>query len=168
MALSRFFPVQGIHLGPSGTYAALNVATLPLPGQLGAVTEDAGKVYRLVQFDNGTGNVAAAANGCAHWKTRASFIVTSDVTDAEAGGVNDVAGGFLMALTDQYYGAVQIGGLQSLTTDGGVVKGDLLVGDAADLTFDTIATAAELPVAVAWADDVSTTVSAYWLLGALL
>jgi hypothetical protein len=166
----RFFPMQTIHLGQKGTFATFNEETLPYGGQLGCVTESGGKVYRLVQFDNGTGNVASVAGNAARWKTRASFIVTMDITDAEAGGVNDVAGGFLGALTDQYYGFVQIGGKQSLLGDGSVAKGELVSGGtSSDGEFDTWATT-ELPVAVAWGDDTGspTMFDAYWLLGMML
>ncbi len=167
----RFFPIQTIHLGRAGTYASFNEPTLPIGGLLGAVVEDAGKVYRLVKFDNGTGNVASAAGGAAHWKTRASFIVTSDQTDHES-GVNGIAGGFLGVVTDLYYCFVQIGGLQAVITDGNATKGSCAVGTTTDLTFgnmaDGAANWASLPFGIYNADDVSTAGTMYWLLGNVL
>jgi hypothetical protein len=169
MASGRFFPVQVMHLGPAGTFASFNEATLPLgtAGQVGMVIQDADKCYRLVKFDNGTANVASAANGAAHWKDRSTFTVTSDQTDAES-TINGVAGIFLGVLTDSYYGFIQIGGLCSFTTGGSVTKGDLCIGTTTDLTLATQAAVNTLPVVVANADDVSTTGTGYLILGNLL
>jgi hypothetical protein len=172
MAVSgRFFPVQTLHLGPTGTVAGCNISSLLLPGQLGMVVEIAGKVYRLVQFDNGAGNVASAATMAAHWHTRASFIVTSDKSSGEMAS-NGIAGGFLGVLTDQYYGFIQIGGLQTLLTNGSAnAAGDLLAGSTGDNdgTLVIVAAATQLPVAVCQAGDGGgTTNAAYWLLGTTL
>lgn len=180
----RFFPVQGVHLGSAASIAAFNSATLPFdvtqgPGStsvwgigsgLGMVVEDSGKVYRLVRHHEGAGAVATVAGGRAVWKTRASFVVSMDITDAEAGGVNDVAGAYLGVVTHNYYCFVQIGGLQTLQGDGSVAAGEMVSGGSAtDGEFDTWATT-ELPVAVAWAADSGTpaTFPAYWLLGNML
>jgi len=171
MATGRFFPVQIMHLGSVGTIAGFNESTLPFAGQLGMVIEVGNKVYRLVKFDNVTGNVASAAGGAAHWKTRASFIVTSDQTDAEA-GVAGVAGGFLGVVTDGNYCFVQIGGVQSVTTDGNADAGDIAVGTSTDLTFAGVTGAAApyfYPVGVFYtADGSGTTADMYWSLGMLL
>jgi len=167
MATGRFFPVQIMHLGSVGTIAGFNEATLPFAGQLGMVIEVGNKCYRLVKFDNGTGNVASAANGVAHWKDRSTFTVTSDYTDAES-TINGVAGVFLGVVTDGSYCFVQIGGLASFTTGGSVVKGDLCIGTSTDLTSATQAAVNTLPFAVANADDSSTTGTGYLILGNLL
>lgn len=173
MANGRFFPVQGIHLGKEGTLAALNVAALNIPGQLGLVTEDAGKVYRIVQFDNGSGNVAAIVGGVVHWKDREAFVVTSDQTDAQA-TINSVAGGTQVIATDQYYTAIQIGGRQSVKVAASTAVGDAMVGSTTDNTFARTASGTA-PVGVPWAIaysaiDTPTTGFAYvyWNLGALL
>ncbi len=181
MAQGRFFPVQTMHLG-SGTIATLNAAQLgndgsvaggdfgPFFGQLGQVIEDNGKCYRLVQFDNGTGNVASVAGGAAHWKTRASFIVTSDQTDAQA-GVNSVAGGFLNVVTDQYYCFIQIGGVQAVVVDTTETAGTALTATTTDLTLVATTTNTlgnQLIVGISYGTNTTTSANMYWLLGNLL
>jgi len=167
----RFFPVQSVHLGQTGAFASFNEATLPFPGLLGAVVEDNGKVYRLVKFDNGAGNVASIAGGAAYWKTRASGIVTSDITDQEA-GANSVAGGFLGVVTDLYYCFIQIGGTQSVSTAASVVAGDKLTGGGAtdmQLVRNAAATASpDLAVATAYGSVSGGFTTVYWILGMLL
>lgn len=171
MAVSgRFFPVQTIHLGPLGTYADFNESALPMGGQLGMLTEDDGKVYRLVQFDNGAGNVASIAGNAAHWSTRASYIVTMDKSSGEMAS-NGIAGGFLRVVTDQYYCFLQCGGLQTLKTDGNADAGEILCGDTADTdgVLIPVAAATSLPVAICQtADGGGTTAPCYWILGNLL
>ena len=48
---------------------------------IGSLYRENGKVWRYVQFDSGTGAVASAAGGAAHWKSldppNGTFIVTS-------------------------------------------------------------------------------------------
>lgn len=184
MALStgRFFPVQHIHLGSGGTFASLNVQYLgndgtvaagdsgPWAGSLGQVVEDSGKCYRLVQFDNGTGNVASVAGGAAHWKTRASFIVTSDQTDAEA-SLNGVAGGFLGVLTDLYYGFIQMGGVQAVVVDTTVAAGKAVIATTTDLTLVATTTNTkgdQLTYGVSYGTNTTTSANIYWVLGNLL
>lgn len=173
MAFSRFFPVQGHDLGPVGTYAGFDVATLPNPGALGTVSEDAGKVYRLVKFDNGQGNVAGVVGGVVHWMDREAFTVTSDQTDAQA-TINSVAGGLLKVPTDGQYVYVQIGGRQACEVAASTAVGDAMVGSTVDLHFARTASGTA-PVGVPWAiaysaiDTPSTGLSyVYWNLGALL
>lgn len=173
----RFFPVVTMHLGSTGAFATFNESTLsnsgsgPFLGQLGMVIEANGKVYRLVQFDNGTGNVASVAGGPAHWKDRSSFVVTSDQTDAES-GINGVAGGFLAAVTDLYYCFVQMGGLQTIVTDTNFVAGCAAIGSATDLVFDSMlvgsATWLANPVGISNATDSGTAGTMYWILGMML
>jgi hypothetical protein len=174
--VGRFFPVQHQHLGPTGAFATFNESTLnnggagPWLGQLGQVIEDSGKCYRLVQFDNGTGNVAAVAGGAAHWKTRASFIVSSDQTDAEA-SLNSVAGAFLLAVTDLYYCWVQIGGVQAVVTDTTAAAGTALIATTTDLTLVATTTNTkgnQLIYAISYGTNSTTSANAYWLLGNLL
>ena len=123
------------------------------------------KGYMYVQFDNGAGNVASAANALAYWKTAASFIATSDLTDApSATGANDanfVAGVFTGVVTDQYYTFIQVDGrVSALKTDAGddIVFGDLLIADpTTDGTVDSVAAgtaSTHLIVGVANAADV--------------
>lgn len=171
----RFFPVQMFHLGQTGALATFNESALsnngngPFLGQLGQVLESDGKAYRLVQFDNGVGNVAAIAGGVVHWKDRANFVVTSDQTDAQA-TINSVAGATLMVVTDQYYCFIQIGGLQSVKT-ATCSAGGVGVGSVTDNTF-AITASGTAPVgveyAVAYSSDSGGFASFYWVLGSLL
>lgn len=172
----RFFPTHGHHLGPTGAFSTFNESTLnnggagPFAGHLGQVVEDNGKVYRLVQFDNGVGNVASVAGGAAHWKTRASFIVTSDQTDAQA-TVNGIAGGFLGVVTDQYYCYVQIGGVQAVVVDTTCAAGAVLTGTTTDLTLVAITTNTlgnQVQWGVSYGTNTTTSANMYWLLGNLL
>jgi len=93
---------------------------------LGSLYRENGKVWRYVQFDNGTGDVAAVAGGAAVWKTLAptsgSFIVSSDYTDAI--GKNLVAGILGCVVTDQYYTWIQVGGIVSALLDFSALTGD--------------------------------------------
>lgn len=174
--VGRFFPVQNMHLGSGGTFAGFNESTLnnggagPWLGQLGQVIEDGGKVYRLVQHDKGSGSVASAAGGAAHWKTRASFIVTSDQTDAQA-SLNSVAGGYLGVVTDQFYCFIQIGGVQAVTVNTTASAGTALTATTTDLTLVAITTNTlgnQLIWAVSYGTNSTTSANAYWLLGNLL
>jgi hypothetical protein len=64
-----------------------------------------GVIYRYAKFDNGTGNVAAAAGGAAYWKDKANGLVTSDKTDSQYGAAvpSGVAGIFIGVTTDGYF-----------------------------------------------------------------
>ncbi len=183
-ATGRFFPVQIMHLGPVGTFAGFNVATLggdgtvasgdsgPWAGQLGQVVEDSGKCYRLVQFDNGAGNVASVAGGAAVWKTRASFIVSSDGSDSEA-ALNCIAGAFLAAITDQYYCFIQMGGVQAVVTDTTQAAGTALIAPATTTDMTLVATTTntkgnQLIYAISYGTVSTTSVTVYWVFGNLL
>lgn len=172
----RFFPVQSIALGPgnafTNTYAALDYTgngQYTLAGLLGAVVEDHGKVYRLVQHSEAT--VASAAGTPAYWLVRASNTVTSDESDGES-GINGVAGGYLGVVTNQYYCWLQMGGLQSIVTDGNAVPGSACIGSTTDGVFDAMlvgaATWQGLPVGISNSTDSSTAGTMYWLLGSVL
>lgn len=105
-----------------------------------------GAYWRYVRFDNGTGNVASAAYGVAHWKTLTFptatavgvFTVTSDYTDA-IGGINTVAGIFGGVVTDGYYTFIQVSGKCTALTAASMVAGDKCIGSSTDLTFGRIA-----------------------------
>lgn len=167
----RFFPVQTIHLGQVGTFAGFNEITLPIGGALGMVVEDNGKVYRLVKHDDGAGNVATTAKFVAHWKTRASFVVSSDQSDAQA-GINGVAGGYLGVITDGRYCFIQMGGVQDVLVQAATAAGDTMIGSTTDGTLNRMpnanATYDGLPVAVAYTAISGGSANVYWLLGMLL
>lgn len=170
MATGRFFPVQIMHLGSVGTIAGFNETTLPFAGQLGMIIELGSKCYRLVKFDNGAGNVASVAGNAAHWMDRSAFKVTMDKSSGEMAS-NGIAGGFLGVVTDGNYCFIQIGGLQTLKTDGNADAGEILCGDTADTdgVLIPVAAATSLPVAICQtADGDGTTAPCYWILGNLL
>jgi len=97
------------------------------PGQ---EVEQNGSVYKYVQFDNGAGNVAAAAGKLAYWKT-IDTVVTSDNTDAVQ-STNMGAGFFTYAATDQYYTWIQIKGASDndVTTAANGAVGQWLVNSS--------------------------------------
>jgi hypothetical protein len=174
----RFFPIQIYGLGPgasfTNTYSALSQygnMESPQLGLLGAVVEDHGKVYRLVQFSTGTGTVASTVGGAAHWKTRASTLVTSDQTDAEA-SLNSVAGGLLTAgITTLYYCWIQMGGLQAVVTNTTASAGVALIATTTDLTLvagTTNTKGDQLIYAISYGTNSTTSANAYWVFGNLL
>ena len=69
--------------------------------------------FRYVKFDNGSGNVAAAAGAMSYVRsTTAAYIwdVTSDVSTSDSGLAK---GAFCSILTDAYYGWIQTKGYRS-------------------------------------------------------
>jgi len=170
MASGKFFPAAGFDLGVATSYATFNQATLPRPGMLGQINEDGGICYRLVQFDNGVGNVAAAAGAAAYWKTRASSIVTSDESDGE-GLLHGYAGFFLLVVTDQNYCFVQVGGpITNLITDGNVAKGGALILTTTDGTITSQAAGSVNTKSFGYADadDAATVGTGYLNVGAFI
>lgn len=177
-SIGRFFPVTGLSLGIATSFATVNVQYLgnagdgnsnsgPFAGSLGQVVEDSGKCYRLVQHDKGSGSVASVAGGAAHWKTRASFIVTMDQTDAQA-SLNSVAGGYLGVVTDQYYTFIQMGGVQAVVTDTTCAAGKNLIGTTTDGTLvagTTNTKGDQLTYAISYGTNTTTSANAYWVLG---
>lgn len=132
--VGRTFLVQHLHLGEKGSVYTFNQTYLPQGGQLGQVFEQNGKFFRLVQFDDGTGNVAAVDGGVLYWKTKFTaatpWVVTSDASDGEA-LANGVAGGCHVVAVDQNYIFVQCGGDQAaVQVAASAVKGDHLTGHA--------------------------------------
>jgi hypothetical protein len=172
----RFFPVQTIDLGPTGSFASFDEASLKFPGQLGAVIEDGSKTYRLIKFDNGAGNVASLKGGVAYWKDFDDNVVTTDASDSEA-LANGVAGGFLGVITDLNYGFIQCGGKQAVKVAASVVAGDKLMGHASTDNELTRSAAGVAPLDVVFAvalntrgtnDGVTNSSFVHWLLGNLL
>lgn len=107
--------------------------------KLGQIHQDGDRVFQYVKFDNGTGNVAAAAGKLAYWKTLGT-IVTSDNTDAVS-SVNGGAGFFRAAITDAYHGWIEVwGSMNSASIDVAGYKGDLIVdGSTTDGTCKRLA-----------------------------
>ena len=126
-------------------------------------TDECYKVYRYVQFDDGTQAAGAAAKGdVLSWDkaaTNKGYVVTDDVSD---GGQNAFAGVAIGALTDLYYGWIQCGGFCNyITTDQGVEAGESLIVDGTDGQADTMAAGEEHYVfGFALAADATATLSA--------
>ena len=126
--------VPGAGFGAAATGqgpAAANDATPRAP--LGALYRENGRVWRYVQFDNGTANVTAAPYQVVHWKTLApasgSFVVTNDYTDAI--GANLIAGVLQGKPTDQYYTWIQVGGICTAFLEFTALTGDPVAAAAA-------------------------------------
>lgn len=145
MALSVL--VQTVDLGPVGNPRKFNESSLPKGGQLGAVFEyEKGKFFRLVKFDNGTGNIASIDGGVAYWKDKANWTVTADASDSE-GGANEVAGGMHNVVTDGNYCCIQVGGDQAaVVVAANTVAGDSMTGHASTDNVLTRTAAGTAPV----------------------
>lgn len=188
MPVGRTFGVQHVHLGPTGNVRTASFDALsnggfgPFTGQLGQIFEQDAKFYRLVKFDNGTGNVASIDGGVAYWLTKATYVVTTDASDSEA-LANGVAGGTHAVITDAYYFFIQCGGDQAaVVVAASTVASDQMSGHASTdnvLTRTAAGTASvNVPVAIALTtrgtttSDVGASVSnsskVRWLTGVLL
>ena len=169
--IGRTFGVGTVNIAPAATIGALNVAQLANPGDLGKVFEAEGKWYRIVKFDNGAGNVAAAVGNAAYWKDRDDFVVTSDYSDSDC-VPNAVAGGFLAVVTDGYYCAIQVGGVQTgVNVATGAAVGDQLSVSSTDGRLATTASgtaSVNLAVALCMSAESSNTATVQWLPGALM
>ena len=134
--------------------------------------EDTGRTYMYIQFDNGAGDVAITAGDPAFVKTLATFVVTGDISDSITGQAGSVCGIFVAALTDQYYGLIQVlGPYPTVTTnnDDDASPGDTLIADA-DVVCNTVAsgtasTTRALGYATASAVDADNTVAAWITVG---
>lgn len=160
--VGRSFLIQHLHLGPDGNVRTFNQSTLnnggagPWLGQLGQIFEDNGKFFRLVKFDDGTGNVASIDGGVAYWKTKSTYTVTTDASDGEA-LANGVAGGMHAVITDGNYCFVQCGGDQAaVVVAASTVAGDHLTGHASTDNVLTRTAAGTAPVDVPFATALST------------
>lgn len=122
------------------------VDTPATPGEL-FETNNGMTAYRFVKFDNGSGNVAAAAGNICYWQDRSKGIVTSDesdtTTDSEADAGN-VAGVFQATITDGHYCMILVRGQDTLNTNGDddIAKGDAIIPTTTDGVVDSIPKAA--------------------------
>lgn len=131
------------------------------------------RVFKYVQYDNGTANVAGAAAQVVYYvaASYASAKVTPDVSDSD---INMVAGCMHAALTDLYYGWMQIQGKDTVNTSGAddIAQYDYIIGTgAADgvcvrMAQDTAPTNKTLGLALADDDNTANTVSATLVVGA--
>jgi hypothetical protein len=139
----RFFPTFGFHLGQAGKYRTFNESTLnaggagPWLGHLGQIVEEDGRAFRLVKFDNGSGDVAMIDGGVLYWLTKSTWVATTDASDGEA-LANGVAGGTHVVGTNGNYVFVQVGGDQAaVVVAASTVASDLMTGHA---TTDNVLT----------------------------
>lgn len=95
---------------------------------LGTKREEAGKIYRYVKYQGGSGPVAAAA-GLAVLHIDGDYEVTSDDTDSHA---NLVAGAMLAVVADESYGWMQTRGRITLVTTGGDITAGMQIIAGAD------------------------------------
>lgn len=137
------------------------------------VDSDGYKEYKYVQFNNGSGNVASATNMVVYELISGDTggtIVTNDVSDSD---INHVAGVMPLAMTDLYYGWMQVCGYNSaIRTDGGddIAAADALIGGGDgtcnSVAQDTAPTNKVLGFAVAADVDASNTVAGKITVGA--
>lgn len=126
--------------------------------------------FKYVQFDNGTGNVTSVANQVVYTvaASAAGAKVTNDVSDSD---VNQVAGVLPVALTDLYYGWMQVRGKATVNTDGDddISAHDALIGGGdgtcESVAQDTAPTNKVLGWALADDDNAANTVSAMITIG---
>ena len=136
---------------------SLGDVTAKLP--VGTYGEFDGKIYRYVKFDNGTA-VAAAAGSLCYWKNEATFVVTSDYSDAGT-LLNNVCGVFMSILVDDTYGWIQVNGrrlyvlVASSPDEGEALIASSTDGVAVEIALGTAPT--NKVVGYALADDIGTT-----------
>jgi hypothetical protein len=88
------------------------------PGVGDRYVDNAGKIYRFVQYDTGAGGIAAVAGNMAYYyapggaSAGATTVVTSDLSDSAGVG----AGALMAAPGDGEYCWIQTGGNATLTT----------------------------------------------------
>lgn len=102
---------------------------------------DGYKKYKYVRFNNGSGNVASATNMVVYELLSADVdgtVVTNDVSDSD---INHVAGVMPLAMTDLYYGWMQVVGYNSAIRTNGdddIAAADALIGGG-DGTCNSVA-----------------------------
>lgn len=133
MPSGRFFPVQTIDFGRTGSPLTFSHESLPAGGQLGMLVEWSNRVFRLVQLDTADA-VDLIDGGTMYWKDKASFQVTADLSDSEDAGQVPAGGCHvavdISAFSSSYYIFVQCGGDQAaVVVDANAVAGDVLFGN---------------------------------------
>ncbi len=113
---------------------------------LGMYREEDGRGYRYVQFDNGSGNVAALVGGLAYILndvntvalTTGAWTVTMDVSDTS---LSKVRGVFVAIPADLGYCWIQTKGPATvlLNNDDDAVKGQSIIATSSDGLGDTVA-----------------------------
>lgn len=113
-------------------------------------TDGTGRIYKFVRFNNGTGNVAAAAGKMCYYVAETgaeTFTVTSDLSSGNGIG----AGMFMSVPEDGEYCWVQVAGPATLTTalTAGADGNALTAVGATDGTLDVSAAVTDFICAVA-------------------
>lgn len=103
-------------------------------------TTDGTKIYKYVKFNNGSGNVASATNMVVYYLLSDTDMttVTNDVSDSD---INQVAGVMPIAMTDLYYGWLQVAGPNAIIRTNGdddIASSDTLIGGG-DGTCNSVA-----------------------------
>lgn len=124
---------------------------------VGAIRYEAGKKYKYILFDTGSGPVTGVAGGVVGYLATDTNLLTacSDYSDCF---VNLLAGVTNTALTDAYYGWMQIGGITGALTNN--VAGSPVVGEGIMISDDDTTTKAANADQPIWATVVDTTAGA--------
>lgn len=134
---SNVYPVS--LAAPSNVESSDDVDPVTPPGTVVADSKN-GKRYMYVKFDNGAGNVAAAAGQACYIKTLADWdppngkaLVTSDVSDSLGGGAPSICVGvFVNVITDGRFGFIQIAGVRANVLTNANAAGDRLIVSTTD------------------------------------
>ena len=99
------------------------------------------RMWKYVQFNNGAGNVASATNMVVGQKITdlTGFTVTNDESDSD---LNLIAGVMPIAMTDLYYGWMQVGGYNATIRTNGdddIAQNDALIGSTTDGVCNSVA-----------------------------
>lgn len=130
-------------------------AAVHSPGESIEVVDSSGlKRYKYINFEKGTGSIAAAAGNLAYFLDGTDFdgfTVTSDVSDTDK---NLVAGILQAVLTDEYYGWIQTWGYYATVKTNGdddIAAGDAIIGDGDGTCNSTAQDTAPTNRVVGWA-----------------
>lgn len=119
---------------------------------IGTIRFEGDKVYKYVQYKEGTGALDVASGDVVYWLDREAVTVTADVSDTDDVGAGVIQG----AVTeDGKFIWIQIKGLAELNTDvtAGAVGNALTAVGADDKTLDV--SAANTDAVVAFLEDVT-------------
>src|SRR5215467_8245291 len=152
-----------------GSGSSTGTGGQPYPGQLGAfmeLTEAQAAamsttpatqtlhcgIYQYVQF-TGTQTSTNVANQIYVWKTRGSYIVTSDVATTGAASMGEWAGISLNAVTKGNYGWIQIAGVANIKFKSSLTAATPAIGDVViiDQSATTSGTFADDPTQASFA-----------------
>jgi hypothetical protein len=103
----------GINLSANDSVAQFKLGTVV--GNIGVAGPQ--KEYKYVQYSNAAGSVAAVAGNVCYYEKPGTSDSTATVVTSDVSESNNIGAGVLQAaLTDNYYGWIQIRGIATLTT----------------------------------------------------